>query len=549
MELEAKVSLLKTGDDKYFEDIYLETNRLVFYVVTRLVKDNDAVKDIVQDTYISAYNNIDQLQDNNIQPWLNRIARNKSLDYLKKKRPLLFDDYTSENDDDFNFEIEDKDESLQPAKISEKLETERLIKEIIDELPEDQRVCIMLFYFEELTTKEIAEQLKISENSIKSRLRYGRIKIEGSVKEMEKKGVKLYDLSPIAFLTFLLKAGIENYAVPSALQLSSTTILATEIATSTVSGTTGTIGAKGVLTTSAAKIVISTVVVASTIGGGVYAYNSHENKNIEVLHNDQYVIEYGEEFNFDLIDTLYEDIEDNIEYEVSNVDNNKNGDTVFITDYEYLIKKTKMNFKVVVQDTQYPMLSGEQHYITEHGVEVDYKKITATDVVDGPLKVFYEGDVDFETSGEYVVISRASDSNENESTLEITIIVNEKEITPSHPLDPFMYSSGIQAFRMIVDYFMDTEGPQLVGVIETNLGDGVVFEGDDATYEVRIFRYLLEEYINPEYFQDTSIEDAAKPEGIGYSFSVNNFDELYGQGAPYEYEQYRINTYTYTPIK
>ena len=78
--------------------------------------------------------------------------------------------------------------------VIDRKETTRLIGEILGTLSPEQRVVTELFYYENLSVKEIAEELGVSENTVKSRLKYARNKIEAGVKELEKKGTKLYSL-------------------------------------------------------------------------------------------------------------------------------------------------------------------------------------------------------------------------------------------------------------------------------------------------------------------------------------------------------------------
>ena len=84
-----------------------------------------------------------------------------------------------------------------------------MIRELIDKLPETQRVAVMSYYNAEMSVKEIAELLGVSENTVKSRLSYGRNAIEKGVKEYEKQGIKLYGLSPLPFLLYLLRSSAE----------------------------------------------------------------------------------------------------------------------------------------------------------------------------------------------------------------------------------------------------------------------------------------------------------------------------------------------------
>ena len=75
---------------------------------------------------------------------------------------------------------------------------------MIDSLSDEQRFCIMMFYVEEMSVKEIAETLGVSENTVKSRLNYGRKNIKAQVLELEKRGTKLYAMAPLPFFLYLL---------------------------------------------------------------------------------------------------------------------------------------------------------------------------------------------------------------------------------------------------------------------------------------------------------------------------------------------------------
>ncbi|MCD7957651.1 MAG: sigma-70 family RNA polymerase sigma factor [Lachnospiraceae bacterium] len=81
----------------------------------------------------------------------------------------------------------------------------RLISEILDELPPEQRVVLSMFFMQEMSTKEIAETLGVSESTVKSRKAYGKKKVEASVKTLEKKGVNLWGLTAVGFFAWLLK--------------------------------------------------------------------------------------------------------------------------------------------------------------------------------------------------------------------------------------------------------------------------------------------------------------------------------------------------------
>ena len=63
-----------------------------------------------------------------------------------------------------------------PEATIDQKETSRLVKEILDVLPDEQRIVIGMFYYDQMSVSEIAEELECSENTVKSRLNYGRKK-------------------------------------------------------------------------------------------------------------------------------------------------------------------------------------------------------------------------------------------------------------------------------------------------------------------------------------------------------------------------------------
>lgn len=208
-----KKSLLeraKNKDQYALAEIYSQSCSAVYRVIRVLVKDEDTVNDLVQDTYVKAFTRLEQLQDEEkLLPWLKMIATNTAKDWLKKCKPVYFNELSDQSEDteDISFEesIEDESIDLNPEMAMDKQEVSRLVMEILDQLPEDQRMVIGMFYYEEMSVKDIAEVLEVSDNTVKSRLNYGRKKIKELVLDLEKKGTRLYNVAPCAFFIYLLR--------------------------------------------------------------------------------------------------------------------------------------------------------------------------------------------------------------------------------------------------------------------------------------------------------------------------------------------------------
>lgn len=199
------------GNQDAIAELYNRTYNNVYHTIKSMVKDEDTILDILQDSYVKGFQSLDQLDNPaNFRAWMKRIAANKAKDWLKRKKPVLFSELA---DEDSGEELTFEDTKIQnlPEQVIDQQETTRLMNEILDSLSEDQRLVIGMFYYEQMSVREIAETIGCSENTVKSRLNYGRKKIEQQVRQLEKEGTKLYGLAPIPFLLLLFHTN-DTYA-------------------------------------------------------------------------------------------------------------------------------------------------------------------------------------------------------------------------------------------------------------------------------------------------------------------------------------------------
>lgn len=277
----------KNGNQNAITELYNRTYNNVYFTVKALIKSEDTILDIVQDSYVKGFKNLSQLQDpDKFRAWIKRISHNSAVDYLRKTKPVMFSTMSTEDDSFIEFE-DDRTENLPEVVIDQK-ETTRLVKEILDSLSDEQRLVVGMFYYEQMSVKEIAQTLGISENTVKSRLSYGRKKIEMQVKELEKKGTKLYSLAPLPFLLLLFKnmdaqaMEIPNTAVLQSIQQECTAVsgaggtntenvlkASTKSAVKTAGGT----AAKGIAVKIIAGITAA-VIIGTTVG--IVALNQKE---------------------------------------------------------------------------------------------------------------------------------------------------------------------------------------------------------------------------------------------------------------------------------
>ncbi|MBQ6734026.1 MAG: sigma-70 family RNA polymerase sigma factor [Lachnospiraceae bacterium] len=214
------------GDTQAETKLYNATYNHVYALIKSMIKDEDTVLDLLQDSYVKAFRSLHQLQEaNKFRPWLKTIAKNRTMDYFRERKQVLFSDMTPLDDEDASAEFEDTNPDAMPDVVMDRQETARLLAEILDSLPDDQRGVISMFYYGQMSVKEIASALGLNEKTVSSRLIYGRNKIKTQVLELEKRGTKLYGLAPLPFLLFLLRKNEAHAMADVAASASLTQIL------------------------------------------------------------------------------------------------------------------------------------------------------------------------------------------------------------------------------------------------------------------------------------------------------------------------------------
>jgi len=259
MELIELVRRAKTGEAEAQSALYEASYKRVYYLALRLTKNPEDAEDATQEAFIAAFGALPNLQnDNAYEGWLFQITANKCRNKLSRAKQ------TDELPEDFAEHTPDPNESFLPEAVLQDEEKRRLILQIIDNLPDAQRECVMLFYYGEMSVKQIAEMLNCSDGTVKSRLNYARQKIKDGILETEERdGIRLH-----VFIPFGLFLAQDYKAVTASLTTAALGGASAAGAGAAASGTTATGGIKaGLLATVKSKIIAGVATVA-VIGGG-----------------------------------------------------------------------------------------------------------------------------------------------------------------------------------------------------------------------------------------------------------------------------------------
>jgi len=153
------------GDANAFAYLVDKYKNLVFTLVYRLLKNKEEAEEVSQDAFIKAFNSLSRFKgDSKFSTWIYRIAYNSSLDNLKKNKKY-------QNDIPINNITENQIGSVEDALSRiEKQEREYVIKQCLSSLPSDESFLVSLYYYEDLSIKEISEVLGLTTSNTKIKL-------------------------------------------------------------------------------------------------------------------------------------------------------------------------------------------------------------------------------------------------------------------------------------------------------------------------------------------------------------------------------------------
>ncbi|MCD8361883.1 MAG: RNA polymerase sigma factor [Lachnospiraceae bacterium] len=206
------VEAARQGDTAAFEELYNNSVQLFRAAIYPMLKNEYDIEDVLQEAYVQIFKNLDNLEEPGaFIGWGRTICKNTALHHIRTaQRHWGQDDFRpSVSDDEYEgmdtlSVADERGDYADPQEQMDAAETKRLLDEMIGDLPEMQRLCIVLWQ-EGLTTAEIAERLAIPKGTVNSNVNYAKKKIKDKVLLLEKQGTKLYGLAPIPFFLWLMR--------------------------------------------------------------------------------------------------------------------------------------------------------------------------------------------------------------------------------------------------------------------------------------------------------------------------------------------------------
>ena len=260
--IEQNVTLAKAKNQEAMSFLYEHFYKDVYYTCYKFLNNEELAKDMTHDAFIKAFEKIDDLSDGTkFKSWICQIASRICLNYIKRSNIIVFEEIPEAE------EMMDTacDSDRTPEDITVDNEVANILLKAIEKLPYDQRICVFMFYYENMSVKEIASQIECSENTVRGKLRYASINLQ---KYIENLGDEVLKLRCICILPFLYS--IFNIERASVTASPAPNALASITQTSGNISATNVTAAPGVATT-ASNVATSgaTAVSVSNVAGAV----------------------------------------------------------------------------------------------------------------------------------------------------------------------------------------------------------------------------------------------------------------------------------------
>lgn len=163
----ADVALAQSGDQQAFARLIKQTQQLVSSIALSIVKDLDNSEDVAQQVYIGAWQNITELKNtNSFLPWLRQMTRYKAFNFLRDNKTKQ--KIAGEEADLILAQFCDPKLDIDTTMARE--QSNLILQDFINVLPEESREIVLLYYREEQSSQQVARLLEQSESNIRKKL-------------------------------------------------------------------------------------------------------------------------------------------------------------------------------------------------------------------------------------------------------------------------------------------------------------------------------------------------------------------------------------------
>ena len=198
------VAKAQRNDQKAAEEVVNMVSGYIYYYSLSLLGDEDKASDAVQDILLNMLKKLSTLEDPKaFLGWLKVMTSNYCKTKLSREKEAL-------SIDDGTWELEDSSDQVSPQKSVETSEVCAVVREAVRALPVSLRESVLMFYFQQMSVRQIAETLEVNENTVKSRLFSARKNMKQYLERYGGAALASCAIPPMSLISFSLIQGAEQ---------------------------------------------------------------------------------------------------------------------------------------------------------------------------------------------------------------------------------------------------------------------------------------------------------------------------------------------------
>lgn len=177
------------GNKNFYEVIMRRYNQRLFRISRSYINDEDEVQDILQESYVKAYENLDKFENRSaFSTWLVKIVINETLARKnKRKRYTSLSQNDQQNEENDNYKIYSiPSEMKNPEEEASNNELKDALEKVIDSLPEKYRTVYVMREIEGMSVADTSTGLEITESNVKVRLNRAKEMLRSSLTDIYK---------------------------------------------------------------------------------------------------------------------------------------------------------------------------------------------------------------------------------------------------------------------------------------------------------------------------------------------------------------------------
>ena len=186
----ALVQAYRNGDVHAFEELHRRYVASIYRLVRRKLGDALLAEDIAQETFMKALRMMDRVDDSfNFGGWVHTVARNLCYDELRRRqRDLRAAGATEEEDEELMSNLPSTARAFDPVTMQESNETRRQVWHVAQRLPEKYRLVLTLRELQDMSYRQIARTLKMSESAVETLLYRARLRFKEEYLASQREG-------------------------------------------------------------------------------------------------------------------------------------------------------------------------------------------------------------------------------------------------------------------------------------------------------------------------------------------------------------------------